>query len=66
MNSKNMIVKVNNVTEGSSKNVVVRVVDGECWYYGRYETQEKADDVAKEIDGLVVHDEEHIAELEGE
>ena len=34
--------------------VVVRLVDSEMWFYGAYETLDKASDVAQMIDGLVV------------
>lgn len=61
MNSKYMTIKVNNVTEGSSDHVVARVVDGECWYYGRYD-KSRAEEVAKEIDGIVLLDLEHKVE----
>lgn len=64
MNSKNMILNVNNVTEGESDFVVARIVNGEAWYYGRYETKERANDVASEIGGIVLLDEEHEREPE--
>ena len=34
--------------------VVVRLVDCEMWFYGSYSDLEKASDVARMIDGLVV------------
>lgn len=50
-----MKVKVNNVTEGEEKFVVARVSDGELWYWGRY-NEEKAKEVAKEIEGVVLEE----------
>lgn len=50
-----MKVKVNNVTEGEEKFVVARVSDGKLWYYGRYPEQ-RAVEVAKEIEGIVLED----------
>lgn len=50
-----MKVKVNNVTEGEEKFVVARVSDGEFWYWGRY-NEEKAKEVAKEIEGVVLEE----------
>ena len=54
---KTMKVKVNNITEGNAKFVVARLVDGELWYWGRWDNKQEAKRVAKEIDGLVVVDE---------
>ena len=34
--------------------VVARAVDGEMWYYGCYCDAERAAEVAKEIDGVVL------------
>ena len=50
-----MKVKVNNVTEGEEKFVVARVSAGELWYWGRY-NEEKAKEVAKEIEGVVLEE----------
>lgn len=50
-----MKVKVNNVTEGEEKFVVARISDGELWYWGRY-NEEKAKEVAKEIEGVVLEE----------
>lgn len=43
--------------------IVVRYVDGEFWFYGTYETYDRADEVAKQLgNGLalgVLNNEEH-------
>ena len=58
MESKTMEVKVENISEGKAKYVVARLVEGKLWYYGRYETTERANEVAQEFDnGLVLFDE---------
>ena len=57
MNDKEMIVKVKNVTEGSSKYVVARLDHNELWYWGRWDTQKEAERVAEEVDGVVLFDE---------
>ena len=59
MNNKEMKVKVMNVTEGEEDFVVARPYDGELWYYGRYSTSSKAEEVAEEVEGIVCIDEEH-------
>lgn len=57
MKSKDMLVQVNNITEGKEKYVVARLVSGELWYYGRY-PKEKANEVANEFEnGIVLFDE---------
>lgn len=57
MLDKDMSVKVKNVTEGKAKYVVAKLVNGELWYYNRWENKEDAEYIAKGIDGLVVFDE---------
>lgn len=42
------LVEINNCPHGSGM-VVARVVAGELWYYGRYETPERAKEVAREL-----------------
>ena len=59
MNSKEMKIKVMNVSEGKGEYVVARPYDGELWYYGRYATSSRAEEVAEEIEGVVCIDEEH-------
>lgn len=56
---KDMKAIIKNVEHGDSNNkfVVAKPVDCLLWYYGRYETAEKAFDVAKEVGGIVVIDE---------
>lgn len=51
-----MKVKVNNVTEGEEKFVVARVSGGELWYWGRFDTEQKAKEVAGEICGIVLEE----------
>ena len=58
MKSKEMVVNVKNISEGKYKYVVARLVFGEFWYYGRYETEGQAKEVAKELNnGAVLIDE---------
>ena len=56
---KDMKAIIKNVEHGDSNNkfVVAKPVDCLLWYYGRYETAEKAFDVAKKVGGIVVIDE---------
>lgn len=54
MKIKEMEVKVNNVSEGKYKFVVARLVSGELWYYGRFETQGEAEKCAQEFENGVV------------
>ena len=35
--------------------IVARLVDCELWFYGAYDSKDKAEEVAYEIEGLVVH-----------
>ena len=53
-------IKVNNVAEyaGEDQYWVVRICDGEAWYYGSYSDTETANAVARAIDGIVVENEE--------
>ena len=58
MKSKEMNVKVENVSDGKDKFVVARLVEGKLWYYGRYETENRAKEVSEEFEnGLVLFDE---------
>ena len=43
MFDKDMSVKVKNVTEGKAKYVVAKLVNGELWYYNRWENKEDAE-----------------------
>lgn len=57
MKSQNMIVKVHNVTPGEEKYVVAREVEGEFWYYGRWDDEDQAGEVAMDIgNGVVLED----------
>ena len=41
-----VIADINNISEGYGEPyIVAKVVDGKLWYYGRYDTQERADEV---------------------
>ena len=54
---KDMTVQVKNITEGKEKYVVARLVSGELWYYGRYDTEQRAKEVAEEFEnGIVLFD----------
>jgi len=57
MVEKEMMVKIQNVTEGPEKYVVARYgEDNKLWYYGRWEHYSDACEVADEINGIVVKD----------
>lgn len=48
-------IEVNNVSEGYGEPyIVARLVDGKLWYYGRYNTQEEAEQVASNFDNAIV------------
>lgn len=50
-------VKVNNVSQSSgypNKFIVARLVDGELWYYGVYETEERANEVRSEFENGII------------
>lgn len=42
------------IIESDSTVMVARLVDGELWYYGLYDTWERAEEVAKELGNGVV------------
>lgn len=50
-------MKVNNQPEYASRYefVVARMVDDELWFYGAYRDGFKADQVASEVYGIVIH-----------
>lgn len=48
------IVEVNNIPEETEDWVVARCVARELWYWGSYDNEAQAKEVAKLIDGLVV------------
>ena len=37
--------------------IVARACDGDLWFYGAYETEDRAKEVANEVDGLVFYTE---------
>lgn len=49
-------VEVNNTSRSSyeGKYIVARLVNGEFWYYGMYETEEDANKVREEFENGVV------------
>lgn len=47
-------VVVKNVTDGEEPYLVGRFVDGMIWYWGRFDTYEKAKRCADEIGGMVL------------
>ncbi len=51
-----MCVKVNNVAKyaESKRYIVARSLDGELWFWGAWDDEEKAKQAAAEIDGVVV------------
>ncbi len=57
MDEKKMTATVLNVSKGDSPYVVARVSEGKLWYWGRWDDYDKALEVAKEIDGVVLIDE---------
>ena len=50
-------MKINNMPEYANhyEFVVVREVEGELWFYGAYRDGFKAEEVASEIHGAIVH-----------
>lgn len=57
MDEKKMTATVLNVSKGDMPYVVARVSEGKLWYWGRWDDYDKALEVAKEIDGVVLIDE---------
>ena len=47
-----MEVKVNNLPEDARGFIVASVIDNEFWFYGCYQNEEKAKEVAYEIQGV--------------
>lgn len=52
----NCFVHVNNVPEYATKYtfIVTRLIDGCLWFWGAYDTPERAKEAAESIDGLIV------------
>ena len=48
--------KVNNISEygKTCEYIVARFVDDELWFYGGYHTEEKAAEVAAEVNGIAI------------
>jgi hypothetical protein len=57
MDEKKMTATVLNVSKGDRPYVVARVSEGKLWYWGRWDDYDKALEVAKEIDGVILIDE---------
>ena len=51
-------MKVNNLPNTYKQYIVARAVDGELWFWGSWDDEERAHTVANEIDGIVVYAEE--------
>ncbi len=45
-------VQIRNARNGVSGYIVASVCDCELWFYGAYESEERAKEVAKEIGGI--------------
>lgn len=61
MSRANFVVEVNNTSRSSYENkfVVARLVNGELWFYGMYETEEEANRVRDEFpNGIVLEGKE--------
>jgi hypothetical protein len=48
-------VTVNNLPDEPKRYVVARVIDGELWFWGSYEDEDRAKQAAKEIEGVVLN-----------
>ncbi len=46
-------IKVNNPPKKFRKYIVVRLVDSELWYYATFDEEERAREVAREVDGFI-------------
>lgn len=53
--NKEMSVKVKNVPAIVRNFVIAKLSDGELWYWGSWNNEEIATQVAKEIGGLIVN-----------
>ena len=49
-------MKINNIPEYAKNReyIVCRYVDDELWFYGAYESQERAEEVAEMVDGWTI------------
>ena len=56
MSRANFVVEVNNTSRSSYDKgfVVARLVNGELWYYGHYETEERAEEVREEFKNGII------------
>lgn len=51
-------MKVNNLHKSPKEYIVVRYVENDFWYWGSWDDKNKANEVAKEISGMVIKREE--------
>lgn len=49
-----LVADVKNLPENLDGYIVVRAVQGELWYWGRFPTEEKAKQAALEVDGFIM------------
>lgn len=57
MNKGLFNIEVNNVSQTSGypgQFVVARLVDGKLWYYGSYESEERAEEVRREFENGII------------
>lgn len=47
-------MKINNLQKANGDYIVVREVDGEYWYWGTFQTEHRAREVAHDIGGYVI------------
>lgn len=50
-------VLINNYTAGEEPYIVASLVSNELWYYGRYDSMERAEMIAAEFENAVVIEE---------
>ena len=49
------MVKVNNLPKSPKEYIVVRYVENDFWYWGSWDDESKAKEVAQEISGIVLN-----------
>lgn len=61
-----LTVSINNMPSYAKdyEYIVARLVDCELWFYGAYDSKDKAEEVAYEIEGLIVHSAQQYARTE--
>lgn len=52
-----ILVDIQNMPQNARSYIVARTCEGSCWYYGSWDNKSKADEVAKEIGGIVITEE---------